>query len=189
MCFWPDQPQNWSDYLKNGDLLGRKWRGWSRYQFMISEPVLVNLSYEVILKFKWQPCVFDPDHPQNWTDYIRNGDWLGRKWRDGSRYQFMISEPVVVNLSYEIILKFKWCSSVYNNAHMCFWPDQPQHWSDYLKNRDWLGRKWCGWDRNQTMISKPVVVNLYYGLILKFKWCNPVYNHTHMCFGPDQPQN
>ena len=48
MCFWPDQPQNWSNFLKNGDWLGRKWRGWSRYPSMIARPVVLHLSYELM---------------------------------------------------------------------------------------------------------------------------------------------
>ena len=60
MWFGLDQPQNWSDSLKNGDWLGRKWQGWSRYSTMIPKPVAVNLSYELILKFKWCSTSLEP---------------------------------------------------------------------------------------------------------------------------------
>ena len=81
----------------------------------------------------------------------------------------MISKPVVVNLSYELILKFKVCSTSLQAYTHAFLPDHPQKLSDCLKNGDWLGRKWRGWSRNQSMISTRVVVNRSYELILKFK--------------------
>ena len=64
---------------------------------------------------------------------------------------------------------------------MCFGPDQPPNWSDFLKNGDWLGRKWQGWSINQCMIPLPVFVKLYYELILSFKWCNTsLQPYTHV---------
>ena len=61
MYFGPDQPQNWSDFLlQNGDWLGRKWQGWGSYPTMIPKPVILNLSYELILMFKWCSTSLEP---------------------------------------------------------------------------------------------------------------------------------
>ena len=93
-------------------------------------------------------------------------------WQGWSRYASMIPNWVVVSPSYEIMLKFRWCSaSFWSHTHV-FWPDQPQNWSDFLKNGDWLGRKWRGWSRYSSVIPSWVVLNISCELILKFRWCS-----------------
>ena len=134
---------------------------------MISKLVVLNLYYEVMLKFKWCNSVYNHTHtcfwsdqPQHWSDHLTNGGWRSRKWRGWNINQSMISEPVAGNLSYELKLKFEWCStSLYPYTHM-FWARPATKLVGLHQNRDWLGRKWRGLSRNQSMISEPVVVNL-----------------------------
>ena len=55
MCSWEaffQRPPQHQLFLQNGDWFNRKWWGWSRNQSMIPIPVFMNLSYELILKFK-----------------------------------------------------------------------------------------------------------------------------------------
>ena len=92
----------------------------------------------------------------------------------------MIPLPVFVNL-YELLLEFKWCSTSLQPYTHVFWAKAATKLVGFPQKRVFALWKMVNLERNQTMISLPVFMNLSYELILKFKWCSTsLQPYTHV---------
>ena len=93
----------------------------------------------------------------------------------------MIAIPGFMNLEYELLLTLKWYNSVYNHTNMSLGSKQPQKYSVFLQNEDWLGRFLQGWSKHLSMIPIPGFVYLSNELILTLYYYNAKSKTTHTC--------
>ena len=98
--------------LQNGDLLGRKWRGWTRCLYLIASTGFMYLSDELILTFYCYQYNLQPDTVVFLTktatqilNTSKNLVWLGRISWDWTRKLSLISLLRFIYLSDELIMR------------------------------------------------------------------------------------
>ena len=132
---------------------------------------------------------FGPEQQQNWSVFDKNADLLCRRWWIWSRNPSMIPLPVFVNLFYELILKFKWCSNSLQPQTHVFWAKAATQLVGFPKNVDLLCRRWWIWRDINLWFPSQSSWTLFYEIILKFKWCSTsLQPYTHVFWAKSATQ-
>ena len=113
LCFWSKQPQIYSILLQNMGWLGRIWQGWTENMALITLPVFMYLSDELVMTFYWDMCSLQPyiipiqvNTALTHSSLLQNIGWAGRTWWGWTSNLSLISLPGFMHFSDELWWQF-----------------------------------------------------------------------------------